>query len=141
MQAKNKTAALLFDKGESYRYMILENRLIRNQMGSHSVAEALMRRLDLGEVSFISTDLDPLTQIDYNNKLRKQASYNIKIYGPIRQIKNAKPGPGPLAPAQLGLDYLRRKSADFRVSVTNVKFPAEMANENDKKNTLFIRLN
>lgn len=100
-----------------------------------------MRKVDLGEVSFMSTDLDPLTQIDYNNKLKKQSSYNIKIYGPIRKVGGARPGPGPVVPAQVGLDFLRRKTAAYRVSITSVKFDPRMAEQTHKKSTMFVRVN
>ena len=60
MQNKNKTASLLFDRSEAFRYMILENRFISHQADKTMTTTGLMRRIDLGEVSFMSTDLDPL---------------------------------------------------------------------------------
>jgi hypothetical protein len=38
----------------------------------------------------IATDLDQITQFDFNNKLNKQLSYKIRLYGRINQMPNAK---------------------------------------------------
>ena len=129
----------MFDRSEAYRYMILENRDISQQPGA--TAATLMRKVDLGEVSFMSTDLDPLTQIDYNNKLRKQPSHRIRVYGPIRSVKQTQPTAGDIVPAQVGLDYLRRTHAEYRVSITKVKFPPGLAEQAAQKQTMFVRFN
>mmetsp|Transcript_5079 Transcript_5079/g.7690 ORF Transcript_5079/g.7690 Transcript_5079/m.7690 type:complete len:161 (+) Transcript_5079:888-1370(+) len=83
--------SLIFDSEDSYKFMILENKSLDPQIGSATrfetsnkgqrQAENLIRKINLGDVSFISTDLNPTTQFDFNNKITKQPSYRIRLYG------------------------------------------------------------
>jgi hypothetical protein len=142
---------MLFDRSEAYRYMTLED---RSQGGTEDVAKRLMHRVDLGQVSFLATDLDPQHQFDFNAKMKKR-NYKIRLYGPIRSINvRDKPVPadkkdqvkrlsvyvttqdegvlkpqltGFVTPAQVGLDYVSKSTADFQVRVTKIKFPPELA--------------
>lgn len=69
MQIDGNGAALVLDPCDAYRWMIFENRCIQSRR--EQAPESLMRKIDLGEVSWIATDLDQMTQFDYSNKMNK----------------------------------------------------------------------
>jgi len=83
----NGHCSLIFDSEDSYKFMTIENRTVSRSDAiskastKRQIVENLIKKIDLADVSFVSTDLDQITQFDYGNKLNKQMSYNIKIFG------------------------------------------------------------
>jgi hypothetical protein len=73
-------------------------------------AENLIRKIKVEDISMISTDLDQVTQFDFNNKSNKQLSYRIRLYGRIKQASNVM-NEGNIAPSQLGMDIPRESQA------------------------------
>lgn len=73
--------------------------------------------------------------------MNKQVSYYIKIYGPVvEEGRAAILGSKCVAPSQLGLDFLRRRSAQYEIVVTQIKFPPELAEQDIEKHTLYVKL-
>ena len=54
--------SIILDSEEGYRYLTIENRCL-NQNGRHQLnqGERLLKKVNLGDVSFITTDLDEIT--------------------------------------------------------------------------------
>lgn len=96
----------------------------------------MMKKIQTGDISFISTDLDQTTQFDANNKLNKQTSYWIRLYG---RVVNEYIGPinaqTEICPSQIGYDTLRREKAKYKVTVNMIKFPKDLAKQSDSKMT------
>ena len=96
----------------------------------------MMKKIQTGDISFISTDLDQTTQFDANNKLNKQSSYWIRLYGRVTEEYNGPINPQTeISPSQIGYDAIRRDKARYRVSVNMIKFPKDLAKQSDSKMT------
>lgn len=74
----NGQSSLIFDSDQNYKFMILENKSLDPVIASATTssirkrqAENLIRKVNIGDISFISTDLDQSTQFDFNNKINK----------------------------------------------------------------------
>lgn len=101
----------------------------------------MIRKLDLGEVSFISTDLHQNNQFDFNNKVHPQTDYNIRIYGPIRRMTPARVYPDDeILPSELGLDFIRMSKPAYTLQIRKITFPPGLANQEMKKITLNVKL-
>lgn len=84
----------MFDNEQSYKYMTIENKQLQSSQGSRqrqSQPLDLIRKLNLGDVSFISTDLHQNNQFDFNNRIHPQQDYTIRLYGPVRRMRAVNP--------------------------------------------------
>ena len=43
----------------------------------------MLAKLPVRDISYITTDMDPVTQFDFTNKLSKQTQFEINIFGRI----------------------------------------------------------
>jgi hypothetical protein len=84
----NNQSSLIFDSDDTYKYLIIENKSLDPIVASATTssirkrqAENLIRKINIGEISFISTDLDQVTQFDFTNKMKRQSSYTIRLFG------------------------------------------------------------
>lgn len=101
----------------------------------------LFRKLNLADVSFISTDLHQNNQFDYNNKIHPQTSYKIQLFGPIRHIRQYQEQPGAsVVPAVLGYDFLRMNKATYQLKIDKITFPKHLSQQDMKRITLNVRL-
>lgn len=143
-------AGLIFEPEDNYKFMIIENRTLDLSVSAFDYnnqrrkqAENLIKKINLGDVSCVATDLDPVTQFDFMNKKNKQATYRIRLYGRLIQ-EAGEPLPGivqrTVAPWQLGLDVPRRASQGYRIALKQIKFPPKLAEQKEEKITVLVKV-
>ena len=45
-----------------------------------------------------------------------------------------------ISPSQIGYDFIRMKKKQFKISITKIKFPAELAKIENEKVTLYVKV-
>ena len=121
----------MFENEQSYKYMVIENKQITqratsprgNRAARQRQAQDMLRKVNLGDVSFISTDLHQNNQFDFNNKIHPQKEYRIRLYGPIRRAAPLAQNADQVIPSQLGLDVLRMSKAKYTLKIHTIEFP------------------
>ena len=72
--------------------------------------------------------------------MNKQQSYKIRLYGPLLTLGEQIEKGDQLSPSQIGYDYIRMKKKQFKISITKIKFPAELAKIENEKITLYVKV-
>ena len=97
-----------------------------------------LTRLDLNEVSLISTD-QPGFYIEENDD--EEAEYSIKIYGPVTKQAYLSKDKINQTTEFAGLAPLRKVPQEmFTVNITSLKFPVAWAHKNNGKGFIRVRL-
>ena len=113
MSITNKLGSLAFGSDEGYKFMVIEN--MSSGIEGTKVQD-LVHKLDVADVSFMSTDLDP-------NETSQQSEFNIKMYGLIVKEGRSSREQREIVPSMIGLDVLRKARPRYKITVSLLEFP------------------